>query len=94
MTQLEVICAHVLVSGRVQGVGYRATAWDMATRLGLSGWVRNLPDGRVEATLEGDRASVEQMLAWCRQGPKAAIVKDLSVTYEHPQSRSQFQILR
>lgn len=88
----SLIHAHVFVSGRVQGVGYRATIWDVATRLGLKGWVRNLADGRVEAVFEGDRTLVEQMLTWCRQGPPTAVVTDVSVRYEPPQELRSFEI--
>lgn len=65
---------HVVVSGRVQGVGFRYATHAEALRLGLGGWVRNLPDGRVEAVFVGDRATLEQMLDWCWRGPRAALV--------------------
>lgn len=67
--------AHLLISGRVQGVYYRASTEAIATRLGLRGWVRNLPDGRVEAIAEGPRARLEQLIAWCHEGPPAARVE-------------------
>ena len=73
--------ARLIVSGLVQGVAFRAATMDEARRLGLSGWVRNLPDGRVEAEAEGDRAAVEALVAWCRVGPPAARVEDVSVTW-------------
>ncbi|WP_245413411.1 acylphosphatase [Mangrovicella endophytica] len=66
---------HVEVSGRVQGVGYRAWCAQAATRLNLSGWVRNRRDGRVEALIAGDEAAVNEMLALMRQGPAAARVE-------------------
>ena len=66
--------AQVLITGRVQGVFYRAYTRDQARMRGLTGWVRNLPDGRVYAVFEGDREKVESMLAWCRQGPQYAAV--------------------
>jgi len=62
------------VSGRVQGVWFRASTREEALRLGLSGWVRNLPDGRVEWLAEGERAALEQLLAWSAQGPPHARV--------------------
>ena len=70
---------HVLVSGEVQGVFYRATARDVATRLGVKGWVRNLVDGRVEAEVEGPAALVDEFVAWCREGPRAAHVENVEV---------------
>jgi acylphosphatase len=72
---------HLLVSGRVQGVAFRAASVEEARRLGLRGWVRNLPDGRVEAEAEGDRAGVEALVAWCRRGPPAARVDALGVRW-------------
>ncbi len=66
---------HLFISGLVQGVGYRAAAMQTARRLGLSGWVRNLPDGRVEAVAEGEREAVDAFVAWCRHGPPAARVE-------------------
>jgi len=63
-----------VVSGRVQGVWFRAATREEATRLGLRGWVRNLPDGRVEAIFEGEEGPLRQMLDWCRTGPPGARV--------------------
>jgi len=65
---------HVFVSGTVQGVFYRSWAEDTARELGLSGWVRNLPDGRVEAVFEGQKSRVEKMVTLCRKGPPHAKV--------------------
>jgi acylphosphatase len=65
---------EVLISGRVQGVWFRASTRDEARRRGLDGWVRNLPDGRVEALFEGDAPALEGMLDWCRVGPPGARV--------------------
>jgi acylphosphatase len=72
---------HLLVSGRVQGVAFRAYTEDEARRLGVTGWVRNLPDGRVEAEAEGERAFVEALVAWCRRGPPAARVDHVEVAW-------------
>lgn len=74
--------AHVTVSGHVQGVFYRASAQRQANICGVRGWVRNLPDGRVEALIEGDHAAVERMLAWCRIGPANAYVSNIDVRYD------------
>ncbi|MDR3608717.1 MAG: acylphosphatase [Oligoflexia bacterium] len=74
---------RVFVSGRVQGVGYRASTVREASRHpGLSGYVRNLPDGRVEAVFAGDASQVEAMVNWCRRGPRTAQVTELQVIEE------------
>lgn len=86
--------AHVWVSGLVQGVGYRLTTQTMARQYGLAGWVRNLPDGQVEAVFEGTPSQVTQMLEWCRQGPPAARVDDVTVEYHTPQGLQEFQVRR
>ncbi|HNS03499.1 MAG TPA: acylphosphatase [Anaerolineae bacterium] len=71
---MSAIRVHVHIRGHVQGVFYRASTQRQANALGLRGWVRNLPDGGVEAVFEGEQAAVERMLAWCRQGPPNAYV--------------------
>jgi len=74
--------AHVYVSGRVQGVFFRAETADLARSLGLGGWVRNLPDGRVEALFEGEKEDVEKAVDFCRRGPRGAYVSDLNIERE------------
>lgn len=76
--------AHVVISGRVQGVFFRASTVEEARRLGLRGWVRNLVDGRVEALIDGDAAAVDRMIEWCRQGPALARVDEVHVSWESP----------
>jgi acylphosphatase len=73
--------AHVFVEGEVQGVGYRATAWSVARRLGVNGWVRNLADGRVEAIIEGEKEIVEKMIGWCNRGPPGSYVRNVKVEW-------------
>lgn len=73
--------AHLIISGRVQGVFYRAKAASKARRLGLSGFVRNLSNGNVEVLLQGDELAVNQMVAWCRKGPPAAQVDSVEVAW-------------
>ncbi len=81
---------HVFVSGRVQGVGFRWTAIDQAKSLGLAGWVRNLPDGRVEAWIEGAPDAVDAMLAWLETGPQLAEVSGLEVQRVEPEQLDDF----
>jgi acylphosphatase len=73
--------ARILVSGRVQGVYFRQSTRLEAQGLGVTGWVRNLIDGRVEAVFEGEEHEVKMLVNYCRQGPSAARVKDVDVTY-------------
>jgi acylphosphatase len=74
--------AHVYVSGRVQGVFFRSQTADIAERLGINGWVRNLSDGRVEALFEGEKEQVEEEIEFCRRGPPGAYVQNLDVRWE------------
>jgi len=73
--------ARVVVSGRVQGVFFRASTRDVAVRYGVRGFVRNLPDGRVEAVLQGDRGAVEKVVAFMREGPPGAYVEEAAVEW-------------
>lgn len=73
---------RVVVSGRVQGVFYRASCVAAARRLELGGWVRNMRDGRVEAAFEGPDPDVDAMIEWCRRGPEMASVDAVEVTPE------------
>lgn len=76
--------ARVFVSGRVQGVFFRATAAAEARSRRVAGWARNLPDGRVEAVFQGPQDAVAGMIAWCREGPPGARVADVEVGWETP----------
>ncbi len=76
----DLVRVRILVAGRVQGVFFRQSAVDEARRLGVRGWVRNVPDGRVEAEAEGEREHVEALLRWCGRGPPGALVDDVQVT--------------
>lgn len=73
---------HVIVRGRVQGVYFRASTRGRARQLGLSGWVRNCPDGSVEVLAEGQKTHLEQMITWCHGGPPGAVVTDLNVEWQ------------
>lgn len=83
---------HVLVSGRVQGVFFRFECAERARARGLGGFVRNLPDGRVEAVFEGDPEAVDFMVDWCRRGPRLARVEDVQVSEEPPVGEGEFHI--
>jgi acylphosphatase len=85
---------RVVVSGRVQGVGFRWYCRDEAERLAVSGFVRNLPDGRVEAAFEGEPAAVDAMVQWCREGPAWARVGSVDVSDEPPIDQAGFAIAR
>jgi acylphosphatase len=76
--------AHVFISGRVQGVSFRWYTVHMAQNLGLTGWVRNMHDGRVEAVFEGPEEAVRQAVTWCHHGERPARVEDVDVSYETP----------
>lgn len=78
--------AHVLVSGRVQGVYYRATTRETAERLGVDGWVQNLDDGRFEAVFEGPADAVGRMIGWCHEGSPDARVERVEEEYEEPEN--------
>jgi acylphosphatase len=74
---------HVVISGQVQGVWYRASTKEKAEELGLTCWVKNIAHGNVEAVFEGDESTVNEMIAWCRKGPPLAQVADVKTTRKH-----------
>jgi len=85
----------VFISGRVQGVYFRAHTQRLAQKLGLRGFVRNLPDGRVEAVFEGEEPQIQEMIRWCHQGPRQARVSQVDVQWEDFQGDFEdFVILR
>ena len=83
---------RVLISGRVQGVFFRDACRRMAREHGVAGWVRNLPDGQVEAVFEGRPEDVDRLVAWARRGPSRAAVTDVAVQAEPPEGLSTFLI--
>jgi acylphosphatase len=89
MTDTQTVRAHVTITGVVQGVYFRSSAADEARFFGLAGWVRNTAQG-VEAVFEGPRPAVEQMIAWCHEGPRRATVDRVDVTWEDSQGLSGF----
>jgi acylphosphatase len=80
----DVVRVRAIVSGRVQGVSYRVACADEADRLGVTGWVRNLADGRVELAVEGHRRAVDALVAWAAEGPRWAAVEAVDVVAEEP----------
>ena len=76
--------AHVYISGNVQGVFFRDSTRRKADELDLNGWVKNTPDGRVEALFEGPSDAVNEMLDWCKEGPAQADVEDVDAEHEEP----------
>lgn len=85
---------RVKISGRVQGVFFRASCARLADDLGLSGWVRNLPEGDLEAVFQGPDPAVERILAWCREGPRQARVDAVDVRPEPPLGQTGFLVVR
>jgi len=92
MSDSDRVRAHVFVTGRVQGVYYRASTRDAARERGVDGWVKNLDDGRVEAVFESDEESVEAMYAWCETGSRAAEVEAVDVTMKSPEGVDGFEV--
>jgi acylphosphatase len=84
---------HVWIEGRVQGVFFRDSTAQMARKVGVAGWVRNLPDGRVEAVFQGEREPCEEALEWVRIGPPSARVSDVEARWEEEQeSLTDFRV--
>lgn len=85
---------HVVVSGRVQGVGFRWSARETADALGITGWVRNRRDGRVEAHVEGPPQAVEEMVAWLAEGPSPARVAEVETAPARAEGHERFEVRR
>jgi acylphosphatase len=91
---MERVRAHVFISGRVQGVNFRAYMRDRAREAGVEGWVRNLSDSRVEAVFEGTRPAVQKLVSWCYSGPVHAEVAKVERAWEQPTGKEgSFSIL-
>jgi len=75
---------HLVITGRVQGVWFRANTQKKAKTLDLKGWVKNLPDGRVEAVFEGEKEQIDRIIEWCKKGPSFARVDDVQIQWETP----------
>lgn len=86
-------CIHCCVSGQVQGVFFRASTRDEARRLGLTGWVRNLPDGRVEVLACGERPALDTLVEWLHEGPPHANVSGVEVEWQdHDAGQAGFEV--
>lgn len=85
--------AHLLISGKVQGVFFRHNTQKKAHSFGLKGWVRNTDDGKVEAVIQGPQKKIEELIEWARQGPRLARVKEVNVNWEESKNDfDEFQI--
>lgn len=80
---------HLVIKGRVQGVGFRYAAYRQAQSLGLMGWVRNCADGTVEAEFDGNRSALESMIAWSKEGPQLARVTSVESTWSDADANHQ-----
>lgn len=93
MTGDDRVRRRVVVTGQVQGVFFRDSARRQAQVRGVAGWVRNRPDGSVEAVLEGTPEAVDAVVAWARTGPPAAVVADVDVQDEAPEGLTGFRVV-
>jgi len=80
--EMEKVRVHVFISGRVQGVLFRASTQNQAYKLGIHGWVKNRWNGQVEAIFEGDEEAVQKMISWVHHGPPGAIVENVKIEWE------------
>jgi len=87
---MALVRAHLFITGRVQGVFFRACTREEAQKRRLTGWVKNLYDGRVEAVFEGEEEAVQSMVSWCHRGPSHAVVTDVSV--EIGEARGEYTV--
>lgn len=92
MMQMETI--HMIISGKVQGVFYRASAKKKADELNICGWIKNTPEGNVEALVTGDHEQIEKFIQWCKSGPDRAVVKDVNIQKQEFKEFDSFRIER
>ena len=85
---------HLWITGKVQGVFFRASAAELAEKLHLNGWIKNAVEGAVEVTVNGSDEAVEQFIAWCRKGPSGARVDDVKITPKPDDGFLGFQVIR
>lgn len=93
MKREEKVRAHIIISGMVQGVFFRSRTQSRAKSLGITGWVKNLPDGRVEAVFEGKKEKVEKLIGWAKKGPVFARVNGINIEWqEYKEEFDNFEI--
>lgn len=85
---------HLIIKGKVQGVFYRATAKDVAEELGITGWVKNTPEGNVEIVASGNEEQINDFVGWCKKGPEKAVVTDVRITNREEEKFKSFNIVR
>jgi acylphosphatase len=85
---------HLVIKGKVQGVYYRASARDVAREVGVTGWIKNMTDGNVEALVSGPEERVEKFIEWCRKGPKSAEVSEVIVNDSKEKPLTDFRITK
>ena len=85
---------HLIVSGKVQGVFFRATAKDVADEIGITGWVRNAADGNVEAVARGTEEQLQKFIEWCKKGPPEAIVTGVKISPADDKEFEKFNVIR
>jgi acylphosphatase len=85
---------HLIIKGKVQGVYFRASARDIAKEVGVTGWVKNMADGSVEAVVSGNEERVAKFIEWCRKGPKNAEVNEVLVNNSREKPSTEFRIIK
>ncbi len=85
---------QLLIKGEVQGVFYRATARQIANRIGITGWIKNTRDGNVEATVSGTEVQLQKFISWCKKGPEKAVVDEVVVIEKQEISFDEFVVVR
>ena len=91
---IKMVQANLIISGKVQGVFYRASCQEAAMRLGLKGWVKNLPTSQVEVLVQGEKEKIEKLIAWCKKGPSGAKVTDINVGWlDSERDFSSFEVV-
>ncbi|MEO6637877.1 MAG: acylphosphatase [Ginsengibacter sp.] len=88
------VSAHLVISGKVQGVFFRATARKIAERYNLTGWVKNLANGNVEAIVSGNKHDIEKFIEWCKQGPEKGEVQSVDISYIEQKIFKDFTVKR